>query len=601
MNEWEFQRYKKDNFRKVPDSPGVYKYLNKEGVIIYVGKAKNLRKRVASYFTRAQQESLKTLRLVREISEIEFVIVNTEYEALVLEDSLIKENQPKYNIMLKDGKSYPFICLKNERFPRVFSTRQVKKNDGEYFGPFTSVRAMNNVLNLVKKFYKIRTCSFNLSEKNVTSGKFKVCLEYHINNCKGPCESHQGEDDYNNDIAHIRHILKGNLQAVKLSFKELIEQATRHLHFEEAQVFKERLESLDNFQSKSLVANPKISDTDVFTIKSDEDKSFINYMKIDEGSIKLSETIEVKRKLDESENEILPLVIFNLRKRFSSTNATVLTNLQAETWEPIEISVPLIGDKKKLVDLSLKNVEYYRKESLNNTPSISDKILAQLKEDLSLENTPHHIECFDNSNIQGSNPVASMVCFKNARPSKRDYRKFKIKTVVGADDFGSMVEIVTRRYKRLRDEKEPFPDLIVVDGGKGQLSTACDALKNLGLYGEIPIVGIAKKLEEIYLPNDPYPLHINKKSMSLKLIQQIRDEAHRFAITFHRDKRSKGQIVSKLDSIEGIGSKTKDKLLHHFKSVQRIKAASITELAQFIGLSKAQIVFTSLNKKGDLD
>jgi len=599
MSPWQFQRFKKDDYQKVPSSPGVYKYLNKDQTIIYVGKAKNLRKRVASYFTKVNHQNLKTARLVREIREIEFVIVNTEYEALVLEDSLIKENQPKYNIMLKDGKSYPYICIATERFPRVFSTRQLTKGQGEYFGPFTSARAMHNVLNLVKKFYKIRTCNFNLSKKNVTSGKFKVCLEYHIHNCKGPCEAHQNETDYNEDIAHIRHILKGHLQPVRTSFRESLKLATEELRFEDAQIYKDRLASLDNFRSKSLVANPNISSTDVFTILSENDKSFINYMKIDAGSIKLSETIEVKRKLDESEAEILPLVMFSLRKRFGSSNTQVLTNLKVETWEKIEITLPLIGDKKKLIDLSLKNVRFYRKESLNQTPSISDKILGQLKEDLSLVEVPTHIECFDNSNIQGSNPVASMVCFKNARPSKRDYRKFNIKTVVGPDDFGSMVEIVTRRYKRLRDEHQNFPNLIVIDGGKGQLSAACEALKNLDLYGVIPIIGIAKKLEEIYLPNDPYPVHINKKSMSLKLLQRVRDEAHRFAITFHRDKRSKGQTTSALDEITGVGEKTKEKLFNQYKSVTRIRKASITELAQLIGLSKAQIVFSSLNKKED--
>ncbi len=599
MDQWEFQRFRKEDFRKVPSSPGIYKYLNKNGVIIYVGKAKNLRKRVASYFTKAQNQNLKTIRLVRDIFEIEFVIVNTEYEALVLEDSLIKENQPKYNIMLKDGKSYPFICIMNERFPRVFSTRQVKKGEGEYFGPFTSVRAMNNVLNLVKNFYKIRTCNYNLSEKNTSSHKYKVCLEYHIQNCQGPCEEHQNETDYNEDIANIRHILKGNLLPVKTSFKESIDRATKELRYEDAQLYKDRLESLDSYRAKSLVANPNISATDVFTIESEKDISFINYMKIDEGAIKLSETIEVRRKLDENENEILPLVMFNLRKRFESTNTSVLTNLKVETWEDIEVTVPLIGDKKKLVELSLKNVRFYRRELLNDTPTLTDKILAQLQTDLSLEEIPRHIECFDNSNIQGSNPVASMVCFRNARPYKKDYRKFKIKTVIGPDDFGSMVEIVTRRYMRLVKEKQTLPDLIVIDGGKGQLSAACEALKDINLYGTIPIIGIAKKLEEIYLPNDPFPLHLNKKSMSLKLIQQMRDEAHRFAISFHRDSRSKGQTASELDGIHGIGKKTRDSLLSQYKSVSRIKAASITELSLLIGVSKAQIVFSSLNKKED--
>ncbi len=599
METWNFQRFHKDDFRKVPSSPGVYKYLNKEGIIIYVGKAKNLRKRVSSYFLSGTNHTLKTARLVREVTEIEFVIVNNEYEALVLENSLIKENQPRFNIMLKDGKSYPYVCITKERFPKVLSTRRVNPKKGEYFGPFTSVRAMNNVLRLVKKLYKIRTCSLTLSEKNVESGKFSVCLEYHIKNCKGPCVGFQSEDSYLSDIAEIRHILKGNLFPVKTSFKESLNLAVQDLRYEDAQVLKEKIESLESFQSRSLVANPQITQTDIFTIESDNNKSFINYMKIEEGAIKQSETIEVKRKLDESEAEILPLVMFNLRRKFESDSKTILTNIKVDTWEDVSVSVPKIGDKRKLVDLSLKNVKFYRKESANQAPTLTDKTLAQLQEDLSLEEVPKHIECFDNSNIQGSNPVASMVCFKNARPSKKDYRKFRIKTVEGPDDFLSMKEIVTRRYRRLVEEQLPLPQLIVIDGGKGQLSAACEALKELDLYGELPIIGIAKKLEEIYLPNDPFPLHINKKSLSLKLLQRIRDEAHRFAITFHRDSRSNTQTVSELDSIHGIGDKTRNILLNQLKSVDRIRKASITELAQFIGLSKAQIVSKALNKKED--
>lgn len=599
MEEWRFQRFEKDEFRKVPQSPGVYKYLNKEGTIIYVGKAKNLRKRVSNYFLKGTNHTLKTERLVRDVRHIEFVIVNNEYEALVLENTLIKEYQPKFNIMLKDGKSYPYLCITKERFPRVISTRRVNPKNGEYFGPFTSVRAMNNVLLLVKKLYKLRTCTLNLSRKNVESGKYNVCLEYHIQNCKGPCVGFQSEDVYNHDIKQIRDIIKGNLTPVKDHFKASMQQAIGNLKFEEAQILKDKLESLDSFNSRSLVANPHITKTDIFTIKSEKNKSYINYLKIDEGAIKLSETIEVKRKLDETEAEILPLIMFNLRKRFNSDSTTILTNINCQSWEQVEIVQPKIGDKKKLVDLSLKNVYFFRKENSDKPPTITEKVLHQLREDLSLHKIPNHIECFDNSNIQGSNPVASMVCFKQGRPSKRDYRKFRIKTVDGPDDFESMKEIVHRRYSRLQKEDSPMPDLIVIDGGKGQLSAACLALKNIDLYGQIPIVGIAKKLEEIYFPNDSFPIHINKKSPSLKLLQRIRDEAHRFAITFHRDSRSKIQTLSELDNIHGVGEKTKNILLSQFGSVARIKKSSITELAQWIGLAKAQLIYRALNKKED--
>lgn len=599
MDEWNFQRFPKDEHRKLPHAPGVYKYLNSQGKIIYVGKAKDLRKRVSSYFLKSSTLSLKTDRLVRDTRAIEFVIVNNEYEALLLENNLIKENQPKYNVLMKDGKSYPYICITQEHFPRVFSTRRTDDPSAEYYGPFTSVRAMNNVLNLIKKLYKIRTCNLNLSPKNIESGKFNVCLEYHIHNCKGPCVGFQSEDDYERDIQSIRHILKGHLAPVKNNFKQELERAVEELRFEDAQDFKEKLGSLDRFQTRSLVANPKISETDVFTIDSEEDKSFVNYMKIDEGRIKLSETIEVSRKLDEEESEILPLVMFNMRRRFKSNNQQIITNIPIETWEPVEITVPKIGDKRKLVELSLKNVHFFKKESINNTPPPTPEIVLRLQEDLSLENAPEHIECFDNSNIQGANPVASMVCFRNGKPSKKDYRKFKIKTVEGPDDFSSMKEVVFRRYRRLLDEDSPLPQLIVIDGGKGQLSAACEALKELDIYGEIAIIGIAKKLEEIYYPNDPYPVHINKKSGSLKLIQRIRDEAHRFAITFHRNSRSSIQTSSELDSIKGIGEKSKQILLNQYKSVQRMKQASVTEIAQYIGLSKAQILFKALNKKED--
>jgi excinuclease ABC subunit C len=601
MTQWNYQRFPKENFRNAPDAPGIYKYLDKQGNIIYVGKAKSLKKRVASYFLAGAKHSIKTTRLVQEVKDIEVVIVNSEPEALLLENNLIKEIQPKYNILLKDGKSYPFICIPDEPFPRVYSTRKTDEIKGEYFGPFTNGYAMYNLLELIRKVYMLRTCALNLSNTNIKSGKFKVCLEYHLKNCKGPCEGHQTLKDYDEDIRQIRHILKGNLSPVRKQLKENMEVAARSLEFESAQLYKNKLESLEDYQAKSLIANPKMGATDVFSIESDGSKSYVNYMRIDKGLIKQSETIEVERKLDEQESEILALVMFNFRKKYDSDAKEILSNIQVETWEGQEASVPKIGDKKKLVDLSLKNVRFFRVEKANQVQQLTptEKILRQLQEDLTLPDLPVHIECFDNSNIQGSDPVASMVCFKHGRPSKKDYRKFIIKTVTGPDDFSSMKEIVVRRYRRMTEEQQPLPNLILIDGGKGQLGAACEALQELGIYEKVPIVGIAKRLEEIYYPNDPYPIHISKKSPSLKLIQRIRDEAHRFAITFHRDKRSKGQLTSELDVIGGIGPKTKEKLLSTYKSVNRIKAASIPELAQWIGLSKAQTVFKALNKKED--
>ncbi len=596
MHTWKYQRYDKSDYSRVPNAPGVYKYLNTAKDIIYVGKAKDLRKRVSSYFVPSAKHSVKTARLVHETRQIEFVIVPSEYEALVLENELIKENQPKYNINLKDGKSYPSICITRERFPRVFPTRRIIPDQGEYFGPFTSVRAMNGILDLIKKWYKLRTCNFNLSEKNVNNGKFKVCLEYHLENCKGPCEGLQDERSYNEDIEQIRHILKGHLGPVKNHIKQQMSEAVESLQFERAQFLKNRLTSLDKFQTRSLVANPKISQLDVFSITSEKQTSYVNFMKIEEGGIRLSETIEVQRKMDESEAEILSLVMFNLRKRFGSTNTQIVANIQVETWDDVTLTVPKIGDKRKLIELSLKNVKFYKKQSLEKTPPRENKVLEQLKEALRLQELPQHIECFDNSNIQGSDPVAAMVCFKNGKPAKKDYRKFHVKTVEGPNDFASMTEIVARRYGRLLSENQALPQLIVIDGGKGQLSAAVEALQQLDLYGKVPIIGIAKRLEEIYVPEDPYPIHISKKSPSLRLIQHLRDEAHRFAISFHRDSRSKGQISSILDHAPGIGDKSKEKLLTTFKSMQRIKQAGITDLAAAVGLKKAQDLYAYLHE-----
>lgn len=598
----QFQRFSKDEYLKLPDKPGVYKFLDNSNNIIYVGKAKNLKKRVSSYFTKTNLDNRKTYRLVSEILQIEFVIVSSEFDALLLENNLIKENQPRYNILLKDDKSFPSICITNERFPRIYSTRRIDHSKGEYFGPYTSVKAMNGVLDLIRKIHKIRTCKYNLSVDNVQKKKYKVCLEYHIGNCLGPCEGLQTEGSYLEDIEDAKKILKGKVSIVSKSYKEKMIAAATELKYELAQNFKEKLDLLEKFQTRSLIVNQKITNTDVFTMtQSGNEKSiFINYMKVENGSIINSETLEVKKKIEEDDLEVFRFTIFALRKKYNSSNQFILTNYEIEPWEGIEVSVPKIGDKKKLIELSFKNALYYKKERFSHKSfQPNEAILLNLKDDLKLPDLPVHIECFDNSNIQGTNPVASMVCFKNGKPSKSNYRKFNIKTVIGPDDFASMKEVVGRRYLYLKNEGIPYPNLIVIDGGKGQLSSACEALKQIGIYGEIPIIGIAKRLEEIYFPEDDIPLYISKKSTSLKLLQQLRDEAHRFAITFHRQKRSKASIQSGLDSIVGIGTSTRVKLMREFGSVKRIKQTSENELIKLLGKTKANKILDAI-KKGDI-
>lgn len=595
-------RYNKEEYNLLPDQPGVYKFFNNQGKIIYVGKAKNLKKRVSNYFTKASQSNRKTVKLVSEIAHSEITIVNSEFDALLLENNLIKENQPRYNILLKDDKSFPSILVTNERFPRIFSTRRIDKSKGTYYGPYTSVKAMNSVLDLLRKLYKIRTCNYDLSKSNIKKGKYKVCLEYHIGNCLGPCEGLQTEEEYLSEIDQAVEILKGNVSFIRQKFKEQMETAASRLNFELAQSYKDKLELLEKFQSKSLIVNQKITDIDVATILTDEKAAYVNYMRIDEGSIKVSETVEIRFRMEESRQEILEYAVPQLQIKYQSSNKEILSNIEFVLNEEYPSVVPQIGDKRKLVDLSLKNALLFKKEKIEartkNQLGKKSYLLHQLKEDLRLKELPVHIECFDNSNIQGSNPVASMVCFKKGLPSKSDYRKFNIKTVDGPDDFSSMKEIVARRYTRLIKEDQPLPNLIVIDGGKGQLNAAVTALKEINIYGDIPVIGIAKKLEEIYFPEDPIPLHISKKSESLKLIQHLRDEAHRFAITFHRQKRSKTANTSELDAIKGIGPATRDQLLRHFKSVKRVKAASLRELTDQIGLSKASIIISHFNKKG---
>jgi excinuclease ABC subunit C len=576
----------------LPDSPGVYRYFNEDGEMIYVGKAKSLKKRVSSYFNKQSLDSRKTERLVSEIRNIEFTLANSEFDALLLENNLIKQNQPKYNILLKDDKTFPFLCIIKERFPRIIATRKFIPRHGEYFGPYSSVVSMKNVLELVRQLYSIRTCNLVLSEANVTQKKFKVCLEYHIGNCKGPCEGLQDEKSYLEDITQARNILKGDLSVVEDVFTQRMNAAAEKMEFEKAEEYKQKLTLLENFQSKSLVVNRKLTDIDVLTISSSPTAAFINYLQVKEGAIIFSKNIEIKKKLEESDEDILNYAAVELRKTYRSNNPEVFTNIPLSVKsDDFENVVPQIGDKKKLIDMSLKNSLLMKREkeiSKHARKSKKSEVLAILQENLRLVHFPKIIECFDNSNFQGTSPVASMVRFVDGYPDKKGYRHFNIKTVVGPDDFASMKEIVTRRYQRILEEQSEFPSLIIVDGGKGQLSRACEALKELGLYGKIPIVGIAKKLEEIYYPEDPLPLLISKKSPGLLLIQQIRDEAHRFAIEFHRLKRSKNTFVTELESIPGIGKKTADKLLQHFKSVKKIKEASLQELTELIGQKSAE-------------
>jgi excinuclease ABC subunit C len=582
----------KDIISTLPDSPGIYKYFNREGELIYIGKAKSLKKRVSSYFNKQSQYNRKTEKLVSEIRNIEFTITNSEFDALLLENNFIKQNQPKYNILLKDDKTFPYLCILKERFPRIISTRKFNPKQGEYFGPYTSVVSMKAVLELVRQLYSIRTCSLLLSQENIEQKKFKVCLEFHIGNCKGPCEGLQDETEYLADIIQARNILKSNLGIVEETFINRMQEAANSMEFEKAAVYKNKLDLLEKFQTKSLVVNRKLTDIDVVTITSSETASYINYLQIKEGAIVFSKNQEIKKKLDESDEDILNMVVEDLRNTYRSLNKEVFTNIpltiKSEEFENI---VPQIGDKRKLVDLSLKNALYQKKEAELNKEekkSKKNKVLHIMQDDLRLLNYPKIIECFDNSNFQGTSPVASMVRFVDGKPDKKGYRHFNIKTVTGPNDFASMKEIVGRRYKRIIEEQGEFPNLIVVDGGKGQLSSACEALQELGLYGKIPIVGIAKKLEEIYYPEDPLPLLISKKSPALLLIQRIRDEAHRFAITFHRQKRSKNTFVTEIESIAGVGKKTADKLLAHFKSVKKIKEADIEELTKIAGKKIAE-------------
>ncbi len=587
--------------KTLPHQPGVYQYYDKDGTIIYVGKAKDLKKRVSSYFTKHHDYG-KTRVLVKKIASIKHIIVDTETDALLLENNLIKKYQPRYNVMLKDDKSYPWICIKNERFPRVFSTRRVIKDGSEYFGPYTSVKTVKTLLDLIKGLYQLRTCNYDLSEEKIKAGKYKVCLEYHLGNCKGPCEGLQTEDDYHGNIAAIKEILKGNFKESLHKFKAQMKTFAEEMQFEDAQKVKEKLEILENYQAKSTIVNPKISNVDVFSIVSDETYAYVNFLQLSYGSIIRSHTLELKKKLEESDEDLLQLAVTEIRQRFNSNSKEVYVPFEIDLGEKIKVSVPKLGDKKKILDLSKRNAMYYRMDRLKQI-KITDpdrhanRIMAQMKADLRLSEEPRHIECFDNSNIQGTNPVAACVVFKDGKPSKRDYRHFNIKTVEGPDDFASMEEVVYRRYKRLLDEEQSLPQLIIIDGGKGQLSSALKSLDQLNLRGKISIIGIAKRLEELFYPDDPIPLYLDKKSETLKIIQQLRNEAHRFGIEHHRNRRSKGALVSELEGIKGIGEQTIVELMKRFKSVKRIANAKLDELEAVVGVSKANKVYNYYHKE----
>ncbi len=570
---------------------------------MYVGKAKSLKKRVSSYFQKDVHENGKTTVMVRKVADIKILVVNTEMDALLLENSLIKKHQPRYNVNLKDDKTYPWICIKNEKFPRIFITRQMIKDGSEYFGPYTPVKMINTLLDLIGQLYKLRNCNLNLTPENIEKKKFKICLEYHIGNCKGPCEGHQSMEDYDQTIKEIRLILKGNINTVIQHLKNLMSQQSAQFFYEEAQVTKQKIELLEKFKTKSVVVNPSIHNTDVFSIVTEEDSAFVNFLRIMNGSIVQGHTLEIKKKLDESPEELLEIAIADLRTKFNSDAKEIIVPFEVPTMmEGVTFTIPKIGEKRHLLSLSESNVRNYIRErdlqlEKQNPENKVLRLMEKMQKDLRLTELPRHIECFDNSNIQGTYPVAAMSVFKNGQPSKKDYRHFNIKTVEGPDDFASMEEVIYRRYKRMLDEAQPLPQLIVIDGGKGQLSSAMTSLEKLGLVGKMAVIGIAKKLEEIYYPGDSAPLYIDKKSETLRVIQNLRDEVHRFGITHHRNRRSKGVMKTELSDIKGIGQSTADELLREFKSVKRIKEASHDELKAVIGNSRADKVFSHFHDK----
>jgi len=582
------------DLKNIPQKPGIYQFWSETEELIYIGKAKNLKNRVSSYFNKDNfRVNAKTRILVSKIRKITFTIVDTEIDAWLLENSLIKKHQPKYNVMLKDDKTYPWIIIKNEKFPRIFWTRRIIRDGSTYFGPYASLGMMHTILSMIKEIYPLRTCTLPLTRENIHSGKFRVCLEYQIGNCKGPCQAHQTEDDYNHSISDIKEILNGKTGTVIRRLKNQLEESVSGLNFELAHNLKQKLDMLDNYQSKSTIVSSSITDVDVFSIATDDKHAFVNFLKVMNGTVIQTQTLEIKKRLDESDEELLSIAITEFRSRFDSSSKEIIIPFELEIPDSgIKFTIPKLGEKKKLLELSQKNVAYFKRDKLDQYEKLNpglktDRLLAQMMKDLRLNQLPVHIECFDNSNFQGKFPVSAIVVFKNAKPSKKDYRHFNVKTVEGSDDFATMEEAVFRRYRRLLDEEQSLPQLIVIDGGKGQLSSAIKSLKLLGIEKQVTIIGIAKRLEEIYYPGDQYPLYLDKKSETLKIIQQLRDEAHRFGITFHRKKRSIATLASELESVPGIGKTSAEKLLRQFKSVKKIKEANKEALMEI--LNKNQI------------
>ncbi|MBL7915970.1 MAG: excinuclease ABC subunit UvrC [Bacteroidia bacterium] len=581
----------------MPDAPGIYQFFNKASQIIYVGKAKNLKKRVYSYFAKEVHDSGKTTILVKQIEDIRYLVVETEQDALLLENNLIKKHQPRYNVLLKDDKTFPWICIKKERFPRVFTTRKFIKDGSQYFGPYTNVKMVYTLLELVGALFKLRNCNLLLSEENIAAGKFRVCLEYHVGNCLGPCESHQSESDYLASIKQIREILKGNINTVLGYLEELMQQYASGYEYEQAQLIKEKIQMLEQYRSKSVVVSSSIHNVDVFSIINKEKVAYVNFLKIINGAIIQTHTLEMRKKLDETDAELLELAIIELRNRYHSDAREVLVNTELELeLEGVTFVVPKIGDKKHLISLSLKNLFYYIREQETKMDKLDpehriDRLMNQMKTDLRMKEQPRLIECFDNSNIQGAFPVAAMSVFRDGKPAKSEYRHFNIKTVEGPNDFASMEEVIERRYSRVMEENLELPQLIVIDGGKGQLSAAVTSLKKVGVYGKVTVIGIAKKLEEIYFPEDSVPIYLDKKGETLRIIQQARDEVHRFGITHHRNRRSKSITATGLSEIKGVGSTTATDVLRHFRSLKRVREATLSELEEVVGKSKAQLIF----------
>ena len=587
----------KAKIKVLPNKPGVYQYFDSTDKIIYVGKAKDLKKRVSSYFNK-NLDSGKTRILVKQIVEIKYIVVDTEFDALLLENNLIKKYQPKYNIQLKDDKTYPWICIKKEPFPRVFSTRRMVRDGSKYYGPYPNVKVINTLVSLVRDVYPLRTCTLDLSANKIAEGKHKVCLEYHLGNCKAPCIGEDSVDSYGDYISNIEHILKGNLGAVIRSLKSIMQEYAEDLKFEDAQNVKAKIETIEKYRAKSTVVSPTIHQVDVVTVVHDEKRAYVNYLVINNGAVIHGYTAEVKKKLNESSSSIVSFVLPELRERFQSLSKEILVEEAMDfEVEGASFFTPQRGDKRALLDLSARNAKFYRLERVKQEKLVhperhSDRIMEQIRVDFRLQEKPVHIECFDNSNIQGEHAVSACVVFRNAKPSKRDYRNFNIKTVVGADDFASMEEAVYRRYKRMLDENQPLPQLIVIDGGKGQLSASLKALDDLGIRGQVAIVGIAKKLEEIFFPGDSLPIYIDKRSESLKVIQHMRNEAHRFGITHHRNKRSKAALTSEITQIKGVGRKTHEDLMKAFKTVSGIQDASEEELIKVVGKARARVIRT---------